>query len=84
MDRHPMKKQAFHVVRTLSPFFAQAAVALTFVSEQTAKAQQSATEQEAYAIGVNAYLYLYLLVITMDITRKQISNIEPGKGFGGQ
>jgi hypothetical protein len=39
------------------------------------------TEQEAQAIGVNAYVYLYSLV-TMDITRKQFTNIEPGKEFG--
>ena len=80
-----MKKQAFHVIRTLSPFFATAAVALTFVltpiSVDTAQAQQSATEQEAYAIGVDAYLYFYSL-ITMDITRKQSVNVEPGKEFG--
>ena len=48
-----------------------------------AQAQQSATEQEAYAIGADACLYFYSLV-TMDITRKQISNMEPGKGFVGQ
>ena len=39
------------------------------------------TEQEAHAIGVDAYLYFYPLV-TMDITRKQSTNIEPGKEFG--
>jgi len=50
------------------------------VSIDAAQAQQSATEEEAY--GVDAYLYFYSLV-TMDITRRQISNIEPGKGFGG-
>src|SRR5690349_6713193 len=81
-----MKKQAFPVIRTLSPFFATAAVALTFVSApisiDTAKAQQSATEQEAYAIGVDAYLYFYPLV-TMDITRKQLTNVEHGKGITG-
>src|ERR1700757_4819804 len=48
----------------------------------TAQAQQPVTQEEAYAIGVDAYLYFYPLV-TMDITRKQLSNIEPGKGFGG-
>jgi hypothetical protein len=47
-----------------------------------AEAQSSITEQEVYAIGVDAYLYFYPLV-TMDITRKQLSNVEPGKGFGG-
>ena len=39
------------------------------------------TEQEAHAIGVDAYVYLYSLV-TMDITRKQFTNVEPGKEFG--
>ena len=84
--KHPMNNQAFHAIRTLSRFFATATVALTFVSVpisiDTAKAQQSTTEQEAQAIGVDAYLYFYSL-ITMDITRQQISNTEPGKGFGG-
>ena len=39
------------------------------------------SEQEAHAIGVDAYIYLYPLV-TMDLTRKQFTNIEPGKEFG--
>ena len=36
------------------------------------------TEQEAHAIGVDAYIYVYSLV-TMDVTRKQLTNVEPGK-----
>ena len=39
------------------------------------------TQQEAHAIGVDAYLYFYPLVI-MDLTRKQSTNAEPGKEFG--
>jgi hypothetical protein len=40
------------------------------------------TEQEVRSIGVDAYLYLYSLV-TMDLTREQLTNVEPGKGLGG-
>src|ERR1700724_3159565 len=39
-------------------------------------------EQEAHALGVDAYLHLYSLV-TMDVTRKQLTNVEPGKGTLG-
>jgi hypothetical protein len=46
-----------------------------------AAAQGSVTEQEAHAIGVDAYLYFYPL-LTMDVTRKQFTNVEPGKEFG--
>jgi len=42
------------------------------------QAQSTTTEQEANAIGVDAYLYFYPL-LTMDITRKQMTNVEPGK-----
>jgi hypothetical protein len=48
-----------------------------------ASAQTALTEQEAHAIGVNAYLYFYPLV-SVDITRKVATNVEAGKipGFG--
>jgi hypothetical protein len=48
-----------------------------------AGAQSTISEQEAHAIGVDAYLYLYPLV-SMDLSRKVATNIEPGKipGFG--
>ncbi|RON39991.1 DUF1254 domain-containing protein [Pseudomonas brassicacearum] len=44
-------------------------------------AQSNVTAEEAHAIGVDAYVYFYPL-LTMDITRKQFTNIEPGKEFG--
>jgi hypothetical protein len=39
------------------------------------------SEQDAHAIGVDAYIYFYPLV-SMDITRLQSTNIEAGKQFG--
>jgi hypothetical protein len=50
----------------------------------TATAQSASpaiTEEAAHAIGVDAYVYLYPL-LSMDITRKQFTNIEPGKELG--
>ena len=49
----------------------------------TALAQSAApiTEQEAHAIAVDAYIYFYPL-LSMDISRKQFTNVEPGKEFG--
>ena len=44
----------------------------------SAQAQAAISEQDAQAIAVNAYLYFYPLV-TMDLTRKQLTNVEPGK-----
>ena len=44
-------------------------------------AQAPITEQEAHAIGVDGYVYFYPL-ISMEITRKQFTNIEPGKEMG--
>ncbi len=45
-----------------------------FCAAQSAKA----TPDEAYQIGMEAYVYFYPLV-TMDVTRRQLTNIEAGK-----
>src|ERR1700735_5679825 len=47
----------------------------------TAHAQSAITEQEAQSIAADAYIYLYPLV-TMDVTRKQLTNVERAKGIG--
>src|ERR1700730_16251009 len=44
------------------------------------RAAEPITEQAAHAIGVQAYLYLYSLV-TMDLTRKQLTNVERAEGL---
>ena len=41
---------------------------------------QSISPEEAHAIGVEAYLYFYPFV-TMDITRKQLTNVERAEGI---
>ena len=46
-----------------------------------AHAQSTITEQEAQSIAVDAYIYFYPLV-TMDVTRKQLTNVERAKGIG--
>ena len=48
-------------------------MALLITLAAPAGAQSQITEQEAHAIGVNAYLYFYSL-ITMDVTRKQMTD----------
>src|SRR5437868_14578648 len=55
---------------------------LSLASIAEAEGPAALTEQEARSIATDAYLYFYPLV-TIDVTRKQLTNTEAGKGFGG-
>jgi hypothetical protein len=85
-ELHNMRRQIVKPTKAVFPFWEAAVVLLTSLATPipvcTAQAQSSLTEEQAYAVGVQAYLYFYPLV-TMDITRKRLSNVEPGKGLGG-
>jgi hypothetical protein len=70
-----MKKQKVALGLGLLVFLAPAPAAVA------QNVQPTATEAEAHAIAVDAYVYFYPLV-TMDISRKQFTNIEPGKIMG--
>src|SRR5690242_7869908 len=82
--RHPGAVQGWETVehtmkRAISPILMS--VSLFAALTSPASAQPAVTEQEAHAIAVNAYLYFYPL-LTMDLTRKQSTNIEPSKEVG--
>jgi len=64
-----------------SAFGATAFIPTTTAQAQSVPVQAATTEQEAHAIGVDAYLYFYPLV-SMDLTRRQSTNIEGGKEIG--
>ncbi len=68
-----------HTLATRSLRSASIAAALALVVATPVRAAEPITEQEAHAIAVDAYIYLYPLV-TMDVTRSQLTNVEPGKG----
>jgi hypothetical protein len=76
-SERPEEETAMKTTRMLSLF----AVALVCGQLTAARAEEPITEQEAHAIGVDAYVYFYPL-LSMDITRKQSTNVEPGKEFG--
>jgi hypothetical protein len=60
-----------------------AAISLIAIGQPSASRADAITPEEAHAIGVNAYVYFYPL-ITMDVTRQQLTNVEAGKSeIGG-
>lgn len=60
-----------------------AAACIASVALPGAPRAQSVTPEDAKAIAMDAYLYFYPIV-TMDVTRKQMTNVEAGKSeIGG-
>src|SRR5271155_3460337 len=53
---------------------------LTAALPSSGRAADNVSAEEAHAIGVQAYVYLYSLV-TMDITRRQFTNVEHAQGI---
>ncbi len=71
------------VVRRISLRLTGFALIALLVVAGAPSAKAAITQDEAHAIGVDAYLYFYSLV-TMDVTRKQLTNQEPSPGgIGG-
>lgn len=67
----------FRAMMKLTLFLCLGAIATPAAPVQAAPI----TEQEAHAIAVDAYVYFYSL-LSMDVSRKQFTNVEPGKEFG--
>lgn len=75
-------KDTLHALASAALKAALASALIGLASPGPAAAQASPVgAEEARAIGVEAYLYFYPLV-SMDVTRRQMTNVEAGKGFG--
>lgn len=72
-----------HTLRRGRPTIAASALvsALVGLGILPAAAQTPVSEREAHEIGIAAYTYLYPLV-TMDVTRRQLTNMAPGEEPG--
>jgi hypothetical protein len=75
-----MSSEKVHCGGSWPRFVASVAIVLSGAMSGLARAEEI-TEDEAYEIGVEAYVYFYPLV-SLDITRRQGTNVEIGKEPG--
>jgi hypothetical protein len=68
-------------MKLLRPFATALFLLLAFWSLSPAVAVETPTAEEARTIAEEAYIYLYPLV-TMDVSRRQLTNVEAGKMVG--
>jgi len=73
-----MDSNMLRLAGTLALAFLSASVLVPIVAAEA----QGISADDAHAIGVDAYLYFYPLV-TMDLTRRQITTLGAEGGFGG-
>ena len=66
--------------RTLTRFLTCALLAATSLQFSLTSRAETISPDEAHSIGVDAYIYFYPIV-TMDITRKQLTNTEHPEGL---
>jgi hypothetical protein len=71
------------MTRYSGPFVAAALIAVMSAAVATSPpaAAQPTSPEEAQAIALEAYIYLYPLIM-MDVSRRQLTNIEAGKMIG--
>jgi hypothetical protein len=76
-----MKEKKMKEKRNILPHLSALVMICLAIFAFPANSKAALSEQEAQDIGIKAYLYFYPLV-TMDISRKQFTNIEQGKKIG--
>ena len=69
--------------RVIYFFLTSILAVLTLIATSANVTAQPAREQDAYATAIDAYIYLYPLV-TMDVTRLQLTNVPEDKAKGPQ